>query len=349
MNGLVAYGNSDDEEDGRPRSAPRKIGHPSTITSLPITTSTTLNNKSNWAQGASSSKMMLPRSSLPRTVHPEDSVPALSRNAYAMKLANVTTASRSVARPGPSSRQLLHVIRTPPPGDRQDRAASSSKLRDLDATLYEPHMTPTEEAARIRQLLRPPPIKGVEEWGIPAEPEGVTCDPTLEAKVVQFHKLKHQQPARHFNDTLMRSKAFRNPHIYAKLVDFVEVDETGTNFPKDIWDPFDVQDDWYADRIAEKQKERSEKLTASQAAGKRTAISFESKGKTSSSTNMGESFAAHSLRSSSSSSSSRKKATGGDISSREHYHPYEKEKGNRHRHKTDRDREDTRQRHRDRY
>lgn len=47
----------------------------------------------------------------------------------------------------------------------------------------------------------------------------------------------------------MKSKAFRNPHIYAKLVDFVEVQETGTNYPKDVWDPFDVQEDWYADRI----------------------------------------------------------------------------------------------------
>lgn len=47
----------------------------------------------------------------------------------------------------------------------------------------------------------------------------------------------------------MRNKSFNNPHIYAKLVDFVEVNETGTNFPKNIWDPHDIQPEWYADEI----------------------------------------------------------------------------------------------------
>ena len=54
---------------------------------------------------------------------------------------------------------------------------------------------------------------------------------------------------KHFNDTLMQNKAFRNPHIYAKLVEFVSVDETATNFPKDLWDPFDVREEWYAEVI----------------------------------------------------------------------------------------------------
>jgi hypothetical protein len=47
----------------------------------------------------------------------------------------------------------------------------------------------------------------------------------------------------------MRNKAFKNPHIYSKLVEFVDIDETGSNFPKDIWDPFDLREEWYADKI----------------------------------------------------------------------------------------------------
>lgn len=47
----------------------------------------------------------------------------------------------------------------------------------------------------------------------------------------------------------MRNKSFNNPHIYAKLVDFVEVDETGSNFPKNMWDPHDVQPEWYAEEL----------------------------------------------------------------------------------------------------
>jgi hypothetical protein len=72
----------------------------------------------------------------------------------------------------------------------------------------------------------------------------------LQAKLAQFHTLKKDphQP-KHFNDSLMSNRSFRNPHLYAKLVEFVDVDERATNFPKDIWDPHDVQEDWFADRI----------------------------------------------------------------------------------------------------
>lgn len=47
----------------------------------------------------------------------------------------------------------------------------------------------------------------------------------------------------------MENRAFRNPHLYAKLVEFVDVDERTTNFPKPLWDPLNVKEEWYADRI----------------------------------------------------------------------------------------------------
>ena len=47
----------------------------------------------------------------------------------------------------------------------------------------------------------------------------------------------------------MSNRSFRNPHLYTKLVEFVDVDERTTNFPKDIWDPANVQRDWFADQI----------------------------------------------------------------------------------------------------
>lgn len=47
----------------------------------------------------------------------------------------------------------------------------------------------------------------------------------------------------------MSNRSFRNPHLYAKLVEFVDVDESASNFPKDIWDPTDVKDEWFYDWI----------------------------------------------------------------------------------------------------
>jgi len=47
----------------------------------------------------------------------------------------------------------------------------------------------------------------------------------------------------------MSNRSFRNPHLYAKLVEFVDVDERATNFPSDIWNPFDVKPEWYAGQL----------------------------------------------------------------------------------------------------
>ena len=111
--------------------------------------------------------------------------------------------------------------------------------------------------AHSRYLLRPPPIPGVVDWGIPPEQEGV-CDTVIEVrplrdccvtfthltqgKLAQFHALKRDASSpKHFNDSLMSNRSFRNPHLYAKMVEFVDVDERSTNFPSDVWDPFDLQ------------------------------------------------------------------------------------------------------------
>jgi len=122
---------------------------------------------------------------------------------------------------------------------------------------------------QIRALLRPPPIEGTEDWGIPPE-AAEACDPALQvifpffvhakhffyqgiliqAKLAQFSALKRDPVnPKHFNDSLMSNRSFRNPHLYTKLVEFVDVDERATNFPKDMWDPNDVKKDWFADQI----------------------------------------------------------------------------------------------------
>lgn len=43
--------------------------------------------------------------------------------------------------------------------------------------------TPQDELTRIRALLRPPPIPGADDWGIPPEPTGA-CDPEIEVRLL---------------------------------------------------------------------------------------------------------------------------------------------------------------------
>jgi len=147
---------------------------------------------------------------------------------------------------------------------REGPDASTSSLSGLTSDLTVNEQVPREddEIASIRALLRPPSIPGVEDWGIPPAPSA-PCDPDLEAKLQQFITLKgHPTDPKHFNDTLMANRSFRNPHVYAKLVEFVDVDESGTNFPKDVWDPWDVKDEWFADKIAEQQKAEAEQASS---------------------------------------------------------------------------------------
>ncbi|EGO03629.1 hypothetical protein SERLA73DRAFT_130025 [Serpula lacrymans var. lacrymans S7.3] len=144
----------------------------------------------------------------------------------------------------------------------------------VDLNQAGPSTEPSDELVRTRALLRPPPIPGLLDWGIPSESK-TPCDVTIEAKLAQFHALKRDPTnPKHFNDSLMSNRSFHNPHLYAKLVEYVDVNERTTNFPKDTWDPNDVEPEWFANSIAEVQKARSEKASTSE--GKRSQIDFTS-------------------------------------------------------------------------
>ncbi|KAF7316028.1 HCNGP-domain-containing protein [Mycena indigotica] len=138
-----------------------------------------------------------------------------------------------------------------------------------------------DELTRIRELLRPAPIPGLVDWGIPPAPDG-PCDPAMEAKLAQFHALKHADPPKHFNDSLMGSRAFRNPHLYAKLVEFVAADERATNFPSELWDLGNIggEEGWDAEKIGMSFSRPllsiAEYPTRSGTPGKRTQIQFTS-------------------------------------------------------------------------
>ncbi|KAG0330521.1 hypothetical protein BG000_011676, partial [Podila horticola] len=87
-----------------------------------------------------------------------------------------------------------------------------------------------DRGALMRSLLRPRPIPGVENFGIPPSPEG-EINPTVQAKMEQFQNIKVTRGI-HFNQSLMKNKNFRNPHIYSSLVGLVALNEIGSNFEK---------------------------------------------------------------------------------------------------------------------
>jgi hypothetical protein len=74
------------------------------------------------------------------------------------------------------------------------------------------------------------------------------------------------------NDHLQHNKAFHNPRIYTKLVEFAEVDEIGSNFEKKDFDPRGFPKEMYIDCILETQKKLAEEKAAQQQ--NRTSVNF---------------------------------------------------------------------------
>ncbi|WFD41186.1 uncharacterized protein MJAP1_004181 [Malassezia japonica] len=146
-----------------------------------------------------------------------------------------------------------------------------------------PTPEPYTPEATIPTAFRPPArgADGDPEWGL-GEEVAHGADETLTLKLAHFHKLKEQ--GTHFNATLARNRSFHNPHIYAKLVKWADLDETGSNYvpmaraahSEPSWDVqcAEVVRDGNAAQLAKTQKQYVEGRERAQASGQRSHIDF---------------------------------------------------------------------------
>ena len=95
--------------------------------------------------------------------------------------------------------------------------------------------------ASVPPFLCPPPRSDADPtWGLGTETTA-KADPALQSKLARFHDLKTR--GTHVNGALARNRAFHNPHIGAKLVEWTGIDEYGSHHargtrPKDVADEF---------------------------------------------------------------------------------------------------------------
>ncbi|XP_062234936.1 SAP30-binding protein isoform X4 [Platichthys flesus] len=109
-----------------------------------------------------------------------------------------------------------------------------------------------------------------DEIRIPPEPPG-RCSSQLQEKI---HKLYERKLHGDFdtNNHIQKKKEFRNPSIYEKLIQFCAIDELGTNYPKDMFNPHGWSEDSYYEALAKAQKVDMDKLE--KAKKDRTKIEF---------------------------------------------------------------------------
>lgn len=86
---------------------------------------------------------------------------------------------------------------------------------------------------------------------IPPEPPG-RCSESVLAKMERLKEKKIM--GMDMVQLIQRRKDFRNPSIYEKLIDHCSIDEFGTNFPPDVYDPHAWGPESYYESLSEAQK-----------------------------------------------------------------------------------------------
>lgn len=99
-----------------------------------------------------------------------------------------------------------------------------------------------------------PTLDGVK---LPPEPPG-HCSKDLQEKIKKMHE-KLKSGNFDMNKAIQDRKDFRNPSIYEKLVQFCGINELGTNYPPDIYDPLMWGKESYYEELAKAQKADTER------------------------------------------------------------------------------------------
>ncbi|NWZ72233.1 S30BP protein, partial [Acrocephalus arundinaceus] len=109
-----------------------------------------------------------------------------------------------------------------------------------------------------------------DEIKIPPEPPG-RCSNQLQDKIAKLYERKIKERM-DMNYIIQKKKEFRNPSIYEKLIQFCSIDEIGSNYPKDMFDPHGWSEDSYYEALAKAQNIEMNKLAKAKTG--RTKIEF---------------------------------------------------------------------------
>lgn len=104
---------------------------------------------------------------------------------------------------------------------------TSDRESETEANGNNENEEPTNESKRDR----------VAEYGfaLPPEPKG-KCPQDLQDKITNMYG-KMRTNNMDMNKLIQERKEFRNPSIYEKLIQYCDIDELGTNYPPELYDP----------------------------------------------------------------------------------------------------------------
>lgn len=107
-------------------------------------------------------------------------------------------------------------------------------------------------------------------FNLPPEPRG-KCSLELQEKICNTYE-KMRNSNMDTNKVIQERKEFRNPSIYEKLIQFCDINELGTNYPSDIFNPFQWGKESYYEELAKAQKIEMEKVEKARKENAKTEI-----------------------------------------------------------------------------
>ncbi|NXA96303.1 S30BP protein, partial [Melanocharis versteri] len=139
--------------------------------------------------------------------------------------------------------------------EHNDSETEKPEAGDLKEFAEVEERDPQELVASFSQRVW---IMSPDEIKIPPEPPA-RCSNQLQDKIEKLYERKMKE-GMDMNYIIQRKKEFRNPSIYEKLIQFCSIDEIGTNYPKDIFDPHSWSEDSYYEALAKAQKIEMDKV-----------------------------------------------------------------------------------------
>ncbi|XP_026478049.1 SAP30-binding protein-like [Ctenocephalides felis] len=119
---------------------------------------------------------------------------------------------------------------------------------------------PSEEAANVEDVPDDSVIdKKYEHLGVklPPEPAG-KCPQDLQNKINKL-MINDSREKLDMNKVIQERKDFRNPSIYEKLIPYCGINEFGTNYPPEKYDPFRFGKESYYEELSKVQKVEMDK------------------------------------------------------------------------------------------